>query len=250
MQVIVDSLLTQYETHGKGKPVLLLHGWGDSTAGLRSLAVALAKKYKVLALDLPGFGGTQTPPAAWGLDDYAYFVTHFLAKIEAKRPLAIVGHSNGGAIAVRGMARGWLTADRLVLLASAGVRGEYKNRVKAIRLIAKAGKALAAPLPKAVKRRLRRKVYQSVGSDMLVAEHLQDTFKKVVTDDVRADASHLTLPTLLIYGDQDENTPVTFGQQLHKAIQGSKIEIIPGAGHFVHIDQPEKVTKFVKDFLG
>ena len=249
MQVIVDSLLTRYEAHGKGKPVLLLHGWGDSAAGLQKLQAALAKKYKVIALDLPGFGGTQAPDSVWGLDDYAYFVDHFLAKIDAASLKAIVGHSNGGAIAIRGMSRGWLSADKLVLLASAGVRGEYKGRVKALRLVTKAGKALTMPLPKAVKQKLRSKVYQTVGSDMLVAEHLQETFKKVVTDDVRVDALHLTLPALLIYGDKDESTPVRYGKMFNEAIKGSKMIVLPGAGHFVHTDEPEQVTKAILEFL-
>lgn len=249
MQVIVDTLLTHYEVHGKGKPVLLLHGWGDSVTGLHKLQAALAKKYKVIAVDLPGFGGTQAPEGVWGLDDYAYFVDHFLAKIEAKQLKAILGHSNGGAIAIRGMARGWLSAEKLVLLASAGVRGEYKGRVKALRLITKAGKALTAPLPKSVKQKLRGKVYQTVGSDMLVAEHLQETFKKIVTDDVREDASHLTLPTIIIYGDKDESTPVSYAKMFNEAIKGSKLEIFPGAGHFVHNDEPEKVVKSIEGFL-
>lgn len=249
MQAIVDSLLTHYETHGKGKTVLLLHGWGDSVAGLAGLQKALAKKYKVIALDLPGFGGTQAPDAAWGLDDYAYFVNHFLAKIEAKQLKAIIGHSNGGAIAVRGMARGWLSADNLVLLASAGIRGEYKGRTKALRLVAKAGKALTAPLPKSVKQRLRKKVYGAVGSDILVAEHLQETFKKIVTDDIREDAAHLALPTLLIYGDQDDATPVRHAKILNDAIKTSKLEILTNVGHFVHQDEPDKVVKLIEGFL-
>lgn len=249
MQVIVDSLLTHYEVHGKGKTVLLLHGWAGSAASFGELRPALAKKHRVISVDLPGFGNTQAPESAWGLDDYAYFVSHFLDKVDAKLPKAILGHSNGGAIAIRGMARGWLAADKLVLLASAGIRGEYKGRIKAIRLVTKAGKALAAPLPKSIKQKLRRKVYKTVGSDMLVAEHLQETFKKVVTDDVRADASHLSLPTLLIYGDRDEFTPVSYGKILNEAIRGSKIEILPGAGHFVYNDQPEKVVKLIEGFL-
>jgi pimeloyl-ACP methyl ester carboxylesterase len=249
VQVIVDSLLTHYEVHGKGKAVLLLHGWGDSAAGLRVLQTALAKKHKVIAIDLPGFGATQAPDGVWGLDDYAYFVDHFLAKIDAKQLKAIIGHSNGGAIAIRGMARGWLSADKLVLMASAGIRGEYKGRVKSLRLITKAGKALTAPLPKAIKQRLRKKVYQTVGSDMLVAEHLQETFKKIVSDDVRVDALHLTLPTLIVYGDKDESTPLRYGNMFNEAIKGSKLEVVADAGHFVHVDQPEKVVKAIEGFL-
>lgn len=249
MQVVVDSLLTHYEVHGKGKLVLLLHGWGDSAAGLGDLQKTLAKQFQVVAVDLPGFGGTEAPHKVWGLDDYARFVAHFLQKVEFKKPHALVAHSNGGAIALRGLAKGELSADKLVLLASAGIRGVYKGRVKVLRYITKFGKALTMPLPKRVKNKLRRKVYKTVGSDMLVAEHLQETFKKVVTDDVRADASQLSLPTLLIYGENDDATPVWFGQTLHELIPGSTLEVLPGAGHFVHLDRPQEVATAIQEFV-
>jgi pimeloyl-ACP methyl ester carboxylesterase len=249
MQVVVDSLLTHYETAGKGKILVLLHGWGDTAAGLKGLQTALARHYKVVAVDLPGFGGTESPKSVWGLDDYAAFVAHFLEKIAAGPVVAVVGHSNGGAIAIRGLANGKLQADKLVLLASAGIRGTYKGRVKLLRYITKAGKALTTPLPKSIKQKLRKKVYSTVGSDMLVAEQLQETFKKVVTDDVRSDAARLTQPTLLVYGEQDESTPVWYGETYHEVINGSTLEVLPGAGHFVHLDRPTEVTKAIEEFL-
>lgn len=248
MQVVVDSLLTQYEVQGRGKLVVLLHGWGDSAKGLAGLQKTLARQFRVLAIDLPGFGGTQAPEVVWGLDDYARFVAHFLKKIDAPEVMLLIGHSNGGAIAVRGLSKKWLQVDKLVLLASAGIRGEYQGRVKALRMLTKAGKALTQPLPKGVKARLRKQVYSTVGSDMLVAEHLQETFKKVVTDDVRHDASQLALPVLLIYGENDTATPIRFGELLHESIDGSTLEILPGAGHFVHIDRAAAVVKAIEDF--
>jgi pimeloyl-ACP methyl ester carboxylesterase len=248
MQIVVDALLTQYEMQGKGKLVLLLHGWGDSSKGLAVLQKTLAKQCCVISLDLPGFGGTEAPKDVWGLNDYAVFVAHFLQKIGEKKLGTLVGHSNGGAIAVRGLGQGILQADKLVLMASAGIRGEYKGRIKALRLVTKAGKALTMPLPRSIKQGLRKKVYNTVGSDMLVAEHLQETFKKVVTDDVRADAAQLTVPTLLIYGENDESTPVTYGELFHQAIDGSTLEVLPGAGHFVHLDRPEQVAKAIEEF--
>ena len=104
------------------------------------------------------------------------------------------------------------------------------------------------PLPKRVKEKLRKKVYKTVGSDMLVAEHLQETFKKVVTDDARVDAAQLTLPTLLLYGEQDDAAPVWYGEAYHQLITGSTLEVFPGAGHFVHIDRPAEVVKAIEEF--
>lgn len=249
MQVVVDSLLTHYVARGKGKLVLILHGWGDTTASWQDMVTALAKNNQVIAMDLPGFGGSEAPKTAWDLSDYAQFIQRFLAKIDKTQADTIIGHSNGGAIAIRGLGRGVLKANRLVLLAAAGIRGEYKGRIKALRVFTKIGKALSSPLPKSIKQKLRSKVYSSVGSDMLVAEHLQETFKKIVTDDVREDAAKLTIPTLLIYGESDEQAPVGYGQAYHQLIAGSTLEILPGTGHFVHLERPKEVTTAIEGFM-
>jgi pimeloyl-ACP methyl ester carboxylesterase len=234
---------------GTGPVVVLLHGWGDQASGLRTLAEALNSKYTVIIPDLPGFGGTQAPPKPWGLDDYATFIHDFLTKVAAKDVYAFIGHSNGGAIAIRGLAQGTLTAERLVLLASAGIRGEYKGRVKAVRYVTKFGKALTTPLPSATKDKLRRTVYKTVGSDMLVAEHLQETFKQVVSDDVQADAAKLELPALLIYGEQDTQAPLYYGEKFHELIADSTLEVLPGVTHFPHLERPTETHKAIKEFL-
>ena len=248
MQVVVNSLLTQYERVGKGKPVVVLHGWGDSSKGWQAFQQGLSDKFDVIVLDLPGFGGTQTPNETWGLDEYAAFARDFLKKLKVK-PYAIIGHSNGGAIAVRGIARNILSTERLVLLDSAGIRNLYKGRKKVLRIITKAGKVMTLPLPKTVKKRLRRKVYKTVGSDMLIVERLQETFKRVVTDDVQPDAAVLRLPTLIMYGEDDLATPVQYGRILRNLISHSTLEIVPEAGHFVHLDRPKVVLDAIEGFL-
>lgn len=249
MQVIVDALLTHYEQAGVGKTVVLLHGWGDSLEGLKGLRTKLSKTYHVIALDLPGFGTSQASPEAWGLDDYGQFVADFLKKIDATQVWAVIGHSNGGAIAIRSIARGWIEPERIVLLAAAGIRGEYKGRNRAYRVVAKTGKLASKPLPKAIQNTLRKKLYTTIGSDMLVAEHLQETFKRVVTDDVQDDASHILIPALLIYGEADTQAPVWYGERYHELIANSTLEVLPSVGHFVHLERPEVVDKAIERFL-
>ena len=249
MQVMVDGLLVQYEMHGTGEVIVLLHGWGDRASGLKILAGPLSKEYAVLSPDLPGFGGTANPPAVWDLTDYARFIAHLLQKLNISNVYAFVGHSNGGAIAMRGIGRGAFSADRLVLLASAGIRGRYNTRNKAQRLVVKTGKALVMPLPAGLRNKLRHKVYDTIGSDMLVAEHLQETFKKIVTDDVQKDAANITIPTLLMYGEDDRATPVQFGEMFYQLIDGSTLEILAGAGHFLYLDRPNETITTIQEFL-
>lgn len=254
MQVVVNGLLTSYDRLPAGSGVktppcvLMLHGWGDSAKGLAGLSSELSKTCNVVCVDLPGFGGSDAPKEAWNLTDYAKHVAAFLQKTQC-RPTVILGHSNGGAIAIRGLSMELLSADRLVLLASAGIRGQLRGRLRILRVLTKAGKIAAFPLPGRVKKKLRQRLYSNVGSDLLVAEHMQETFKKVVTDDIQSDAAKLTLPTLLLYGEDDAATPVQYGRILHHLIAGSTLETVGGAGHFLHLDKPEVVTKLVRSFV-
>ncbi len=250
MQVIVNNLLAHYERSGAGKTVLILPGWADTTRSWSGVMSKLSQDYEVIALDLPGFGGSQQPTEAWGLNEYAAFVAAFLTKLNVSDVYGIIGHSNGGAIALRGLATERLTADRLVLLASAGIRNQGSSRKQSLRMIAKVGKAVSAPLPSSVRQRLRQRLYSSIGSDLLVAEHMQESFKLVVSDDVQADTSLLRMPTLLVYGEADTETPLSYGQAFHRLIPGSKLQTVAQAGHFLHLDAPGRVVKEIREFLG
>jgi len=249
MQVTVDGLVTQYQRRGKGKTVVFLHGWGDSLASFYDLSRELSPQYDTICLDLPGFGQTQTPGKVWGLDDYAAFVKKFLQKNGIKEPYALVAHSNGGAVAIRGLAKGTLKTKKVILLSASGVIDRQKVRKKAVKLVTKTGKALTLPLPARWRESLRERFYRSIGSNMLLPEHMEATFNKTVNQDVTADAARIKMPVLLLYGSQDTNTPPSFGETFEKQIKGSKLHVIDHASHFVHHDQPARVAQLVKNFL-
>lgn len=250
MQVVVDSLLTNYQKTGSGeKTILLLHGWGDSLKTFNSLQSALSQDYTVVSLDLPGFGASQAPAEVWDLSDYAQFTSQFLNKIKTKSVNGIIAHSNGGALAIWAISHKDIQTDRLILLGASGIRNRQKGKHLAIKVVAKTGKVATFWLPEHHKQRLRKKLYGAVGSDLLVAPHLQETFKRTVRQDVQAEAKQLKLPVLLIYGEKDKATPILYGQIYHELIGSSTLEIIGEAGHFVHNDKPEQVEQLIKVFL-
>lgn len=248
MQLIVGGLLTNYSRVGKGKSILLIHGWGDSSKGLLGIANEL-KDFDVIALDLPGFGGSAKPTSDWGLSDYSDFIASFLAKLKVTSLEAIIGHSNGGAIAIKLVLSKKVDVKKLVLLSSAGIRNPKGLKNRALKIKTKVGKVLTFPLPKTTKENLRSSHYSKIGSDMLLYPELTGTFKKIVGENILDQAKDIDTPTLLIYGENDTKTPVSYGRMFHESISGSTLEIVSGADHFVHLDKPEIVLKLIKEFI-
>lgn len=247
MQVIASNLLVNYSLTGSGPVIVLLHGWGDNQGTFNEFVNAFSDEFSVLTYDLPGFGKSQKPNGIWGLEDYANNLCEFLKKVEVK-PEIIVGHSVGGAITIKAVSNKILTPSKIVLLASAGIRSDDSLKKLLMRALAKIAKYLIMILPSETGERIKRRLYQSIGSDKYVAEHMQDTFKRIVEDDIALDSKSVTQPTLLIYGYLDKSTPVKHGELLNKNISNSKLEIV-NSGHFVHQEKTEEVIKLIKEFI-
>jgi pimeloyl-ACP methyl ester carboxylesterase len=248
MQVVVNDLIVSYNRAGKGsKTILCVHGWADTSETFTGLTKQFGE-YTFISVDLPGFGGTAAPPTAWTLDDYAHFIAAFIHKLELKVDV-LIAHSNGGAIAIRALALKSIHINKLVLIASSGIRRPNSFRLQALKILAKSGKFVLHLSPPKTRTKLRRKLYKKIGSDYLEAEHMQDTFKNIVAQDVLDDARLIKAPTVLIYGDRDLSTPPAYGALLSDAIEVSKLHVIEGAGHFVHIDDTAETVKIIQEFL-
>ena len=131
MFVHVGGLETYYQVEGEGATVVLLHGWGTSGRSLEAVSAALADRFRVFRLDLPGFGWSHEPSSVWGSVDYAAHVQATLDALGVKRA-AVLGHSFGGRVAVVLAATLPERVVRLVLVASAGVRPRRTLRIYAL----------------------------------------------------------------------------------------------------------------------
>jgi pimeloyl-ACP methyl ester carboxylesterase len=253
MNLVVNGVLLQYrQTGDSGAPVvLLLHGWGANAKSFDGLAAGLSREYRVIQLDLPGHGGSEIPPTTWGVSEYAGLVRDFVAKADFAPVYAIGGHSFGGRIAMKLVTEKLLVPTKLVLLDSAGVKPAGSARNQGFKLAAKVGKAATAlPLMGRLRSRLRRRLYQAAGStDYLEAGPMRQIFLNTIAEDQLSVASAIQVPTLLVWGADDADTPVSDAQKLSDKIAGSKLEVIPGAGHFVFLDKPAEVLAAVEKFL-
>ena len=241
--------MTAYQKVGSGPVILLLHGWGDSMDTYKYIVNELKITNTLISLDLPGFGNTQTPKEIFNLGLYARFVASFLSKIGSPEVYAVIGHSNGGAIAIKALATNTVKAQKLILLASSGVRNTYSSSKKMKRIIVKLLKIPTKLLPVSTQNKIRKMVYGKIGSDLFVAEHLQETFKEIITDDVTDDATRVCQPTLLIYGSDDDATPVSYGKKFNEKIRGSELVVVNEAGHFLHQTDSKEVISLIKKFM-
>lgn len=249
MKIIVQNLAIEYLDEGVGQVLLFLHGWQDNFHTFDSLASFLSPTWRIIRLDLPGFGKSEVPQEAWDLDNYIQFVKDFIEKLDIQ-VYVLIGHSFGGRITIKGEATKNLQAQKIILIGSAGIAKNRTFRNLTLKLLAKIG-GLITYIPPLIfwREGLRKRMYSFIGSDYLNTGKLKETFLNIISEDLSASAKKITTPTLLIWGESDTETPLSDGKQLAGLIADSKLEVIRGAGHFVHKEKSQEVAKLVQEFL-
>jgi pimeloyl-ACP methyl ester carboxylesterase len=246
--VDINGIRTRWRQAGTGPPVLVLHGWGAKIEAVDPIIRALSPQLTVFAVDLPGFGETALPPAPWGVADYADWTRALMDELGLERP-NIVGHSNGGRIAIHLATHHPERVDKLILVDAAGIRpkrglryyrrvGMAKTAKHAARLLGRPGRALQ-----------RRVIARTASSDYANAGPLRPTFVKLVNEDLTPLLPRIRASTLLIWGDQDDATPLSDGQTMERLIPDAGLVVLKGAGHFSYIDQPQRFGRVAAHFL-
>ncbi len=250
--ISVGGLRAAYAVCGEGPaPVLALHGWGGSIESFWPVAQQLIRQpdapYTVYVLDLPGFGESALPPEPWGVPEYAAFVLGALDALGLAR-VHLLGHSFGGRISLILGAEHPERLDKIVLAGSAGVPNPPNPARDAA---VKAAKSLfQLPGLKQLYEPVRRRAYERLGAtDYLEAGALKESFVKVIAQDLLPYAARVARPTLLIWGDRDEDTPLWQGRKLEAAIPDAGLIIFPGAGHFSYLERLPEYVRIVHHFL-
>lgn len=246
----IDS--THYRRSRPDSPtIFILHGWGSSSERWAGVIELLSHAgYDVLAPDLPGFGQSVPPPVPWNVEEYAAWASAFLDSLNV-RPLLIVGHSFGGRVAIRLLQQHPDLAQGLVLCASSGLKHPKTLKQRIANFAAQAGKRLFSFSPLAPLQTLaRRALYRSIGEYdyYRTSGIMRETFQRVNEHDIAPGLETFAHPTLLIWGDQDQATPLADAHRFHELITNSRLEILPGAGHRVYHEQMEAFCGLVAGF--
>ena len=249
MYTDIDGIRINYMDEGKGKNVLLLHGWGGSIQTMMPIFNILKDRFRVVTLDLPGFGRSDTPKVPWNSYDYAECINKFINKLNL-RDLILFGHSHGGRISII-LASKYDFVKKLILIDSAGIipkrKTKYYIKVYGFKLL----KKLYFMLPGKNKEARMEKFYMKFGSrDYRDAEGImRQTMVKVINDNLMSLLRLIKVPTLLIWGENDQDTPLYMGKMMENEITDSGLVVLKGAGHYSYVDNYDQFRAVVNVFL-
>ena len=247
--IINDHLINYYTLEPAGRSsatVLFLHGWrSDGAVWLPAMQRLADLNFSSCSIDLPGFGKSEAPKSPWRVSDYADAVRSLIERT-GSRSVVLIGHSFGGRVAIQLAATSPDRVRKLILVDSAGIRTEPRGKILK-RIAAKILKPIFSP---GFMRPLRKKIYTLIGSeDYIATPALTETFLNIVNEDLRPNLPLIKTETLLIWGDRDAETPLETGELMQRLIPDSKLLVLPGAGHFSFLDQPEEFLNALTDFL-
>ncbi len=175
----------------------------------------------------------------YSLTDYLQEVKEYMYKVGAKRP-HVIAHSFGARIAIKGASEDERLFDKLVLTGAAGLKGRRTLKTTAKRIAFSVAKRFVA----------REKLKNLYSSDYrALSPVMQESFKLIVNEYLDERIKKVKNPTLLVFGENDRETPVYMAKKLNDGIVNSRLVIIKNAGHFCFVDSPNKFNGEVGEFL-
>lgn len=239
--------------NNKEKPLLILHGWMAKIEAMSPIYQYFRKTRKVIVLDFPGQGGkSDTLKTAWGVPEYGEMVKALLKELQIKN-CDVIGHSFGGRVIIYLSSKYKDLFNKIVLTDAAGVKP--KTSIKKLFKIYSykvARSFMKLVLPKDKYEAKVSEMRAKRGSSdyaMLTSDVMRETFKKVINLDLTSKLKEIEQSTLLVWGENDTDTPLYMAKIMEKNIKDSGIVVLENAGHFSYLDNPNKYLLVVNNFL-
>jgi pimeloyl-ACP methyl ester carboxylesterase len=236
-EVQVGGWPVRYEAAGEGDPVVLVHGLSGSTRWWSRNVQAIAERYRVYLLDLPGFGTMRRSRRRFVLAEAADWLSGWMDAVGLERA-HLVGHSMGGYICLHLAASRPETVRRLVLIAPAGMPTGRSMLGHLGPLLGAARYATPSFLPILVWDALRAG-----------PATLWRAARDILAEDVREDLRRIEAPTLLVWGQRDTLVPPAVGHLLREEIPSSRLLFLERAAHVPMFDRPEEFNTALLAFF-
>ncbi len=269
--VVIHGHDVTFRRAGEGEAILLIHGLAGSSRTWQAVQPGLATGFDVIAPDLLGHGESAKPRGDYSLGAFASGLRDFLAALGVAQ-VTVVGQSFGGGVAMQLAYQHPELCSRLVLVGSGGLGREVSWMLRLLtlpgaeqlmplvfsRTVAERGNGIGDLLTRVGIQSPRVREMWQAYSSLARAENRQAfvrTMRGVIEPGGQSvsalDRLYLAahIPTLIVWGDRDEIIPVSHAHTAHETIEGSRLVIMEGVGHFPHVEAPEEFLSIINDFL-
>ena len=264
----VNGVRIHYQEAGdeNAPPIILIHGFISSNLVWTQILLPLASMgFRVIALDLPGYGYSDKPAdAAYTIESQARMVVGLMDRLGLEKA-TIVGASYGGAIAAMMALDYPERVQRLVLVGAVSNDNPKKKllmRILQIPIVGDIGTPLYLGSRWTLRKRMEdmyRRLGKPVNERMLNARHhllatanmqraMIRTVRRWSANRVQREASLIRMPTLLVWGDEDMHIPISEAFQLRDAIPKSRLIVFRHCGHLPPTEYPEQFIEALTDF--
>lgn len=239
MKIKINDVNVNYIQYGEGKDILLLHGWGQNIEMMKYIGDNFFDRFRITILDFPGFGDSGELDTPWTIKDYSDMLEEFINRLSIKKPI-IMGHSFGGRVAIRYSADH--VVEKIVLFGSPCVREdtELPLSVKILKGIKK--------LPGMDKIGEFAKNFIGSRDYKAASPIMRQTLVNVVNEDLSKYAKEIDCPTLLIWGENDDEAPVSDAKILEGIMVDAALIVLPGT-HYAYIENLGQVVNILNNFI-
>ena len=257
-----------YAEIGEGEPILFVHGLGGCWRNWLENLPHFGRTHRAIALDLPGFGDSPMP--SWQIDmpNYGRLVHDFCEKLGIERAAALVGNSMGGFVSTEAVIERPSRFEKLVLVSAAGIsfaEAQGRRLEASVSLFEAAMAFLAGPRRVWLNRARGREFafgrvfrYPNRVRPELLAEQMEpgirapgfpDAIRAIGGYDTRHRLTEIEIPTLVVWGLNDQVVPVEAAIGYHRLIPESRLELFERTGHVPQMERPARFNSLLDDFL-
>ncbi len=251
MIIKINNININHKIQGEGEDVIILHGWGANINTVMAIVDAIKGKYRVHAIDLPGFGESEKPHTAIDGFEYAEIIRKYMDKKGIEKAI-LIGHSFGGKLSIILGSKYPERVEKIILINSAGLipkRGiKYYLKVYSFKTLKLVYKSFIFWENDDIK---MERFYKRFGStDYKDADGvMRAILVKVVNENLEKLLSSIKAPTLIIWGDKDTATPLYMGVKMEKEISDSGLVVLKGTGHYSYLDDYIRFKAVLRSFL-
>lgn len=261
----IDGIRVHYQEKGMGPPLVLLHGFTSSTYSWKEVFEPLSRNFRVIAVDLKGFGFSGKPDGDYTRRGQAQLVDHFLSNLKIEKAW-IVGSSMGGEVALNVALANPQRVTGLILIDSSGVEvkggGSLAPAYVRIPFVGRVLTALALTSDKLVREGLEKSFFDD---SKISSERVAQYYRPLTTRDgqlaalrartqagqfpIEQDLGRVNTRTLIIWGAEDAIIPLEAGRTMNSLIKNSQLVIIENCGHLPQEENPVRVVEEVTGFI-